>query len=124
MNALKGQALKIATNIASEIGTRPFRNIIVDHTRNAADDLVNKFNRKFQEGDGLFNRPFMSKKLIKSKKKQFDPQSAIDARVESSNNQKKKKKKKAKAAKSKQNKKAKTSASKLKTRILDIFSRQ
>lgn len=101
-SALKNQAIKTGSSVLNELGTRPFKDIIVDHGKQALNDLGHKVSKKFQDGSGLFSYRNDTRKYKKA------------ANSKKSTKSSKAKKQKAKIAKKK----------KIKTRILDIFSKR
>ena len=105
-NALKDSALKTGTSIISEVGSRPFNEILIDHGKKFGEDLSSKMKRKFQDGSGLMFAGAAKKKVCKK---------GIKVKQIKKNNQSSKKRKPRKSIK----KKTKIS----KARILDIFSK-
>lgn len=116
MDALQHQAVKTGTNILSELGSRPFNEIISDHGKKATEELKSKFKKKFQSGSGLIfsgaavrNSLKKKKKSIKINKKQKNIKGKKNIKTRQSNS----KRKKVNTHKKK----------KLETRVLDIFSK-
>lgn len=64
LQAVKDTALTTGVKALSEVGNRPFKEILIEHSANAAKDLHRKYKRKFQEGEGLLS---IRKNSIKSK---------------------------------------------------------
>lgn len=94
--ALKNTAIKTGSSMLSEIGSRPFKDILIDHGKKAKDDLEQRYLKKFQDGKGIFS-------FAKSKKNINKKQTTKSGKV----------------------KKNKSSArKKTKNRILDIFSKK
>lgn len=68
MSALKNTAVKVGGKVLSEVGQRPFRDIILDSGKEAISELHSKFRNKFQDGKGLFKIGSRKKKNKKTKK--------------------------------------------------------
>lgn len=115
LNTLKNQAVKTGSAVLSEIGKRPFKDIILDHGRKAKDELHLKFKNKFQEGGtGLM---FTGAALAAKRK---SGKQGIKVKRMKLNNQSSVKRKKAKTSLTTTKKKKKS----LQTRVLDIFSKK
>lgn len=110
-NAVKKTAIKTGTKMLSEVGSRPLREILLEHGASAVNDLHQKFKNKFQEGEGMFT---ISKKGIKRRRLGNNSHSTSKIGAVSTGKNKKKKKK----LKKDNNKK------KLKQRVLDIFTKK
>lgn len=102
-NALKDSALKTGTSILSEVGSRPLTEILTDHGQKFGEDLGVKMKRKFQSGSGLMFAGAAKKKVYKK---------GIKAKRSKKRNQSSNKRKPRKSTKKK-----------IKTRVLDIFSK-
>lgn len=103
LGALKNQAFKTGSAILEDLGKKPFKEVIVERGKQAFDELGDQIKNKFQDGSGLFSYRSNSKKYKKAKLKK--------TKIAAVSN----KKKKLKDTKKKKNK--------IKTRILDIFSK-
>lgn len=101
LQALTNTALKTGVSALSEVGSRPLSEILVEHGKRAKQDLEQKYFNKFQDGKGIFSFA-RQKKDIKKKKAHKTSQ----------------------LLKLKKSKKKQIKKSKLKTRILDIFSKK
>lgn len=117
LNALQNTAVKTTHDILSEIGTKPFKDIIVDNGKKAGKDLKNKFKKKFtqheQDGSG-FIFPLAAKRKfdkhgIKVKKNKTKKQSSTKRGVK-------------KISRKVSKKHSPTKKKVKKTRVLDIFS--
>lgn len=109
LSALTDSALKTGTSILSEVGSRPFNEILTDHGKKFGEDLGTKVKRKFQGGSGLMFAGAARKKVCKK---------SIKAKQTKKSNQSLNKRKGRKSIKKKKNK---TKINQ--TRILDIFSK-
>lgn len=104
-NAIKESALKTGTSILNEVGSRPLNEILTEHGKKFGEDLGVKMKRKFQNGSGLIftgaAKKIVCKNSIKAKPLQKRNQSASKRKPRKSTKKQKK----------------------IKTRILDIFSK-
>lgn len=105
LGALKNTAIKTGSSALSEIGSRPFKEILLDYGNKAKNDLQQKFKEKFQEGQGLFTFAKAKNSINKRKPKTKPIKTSSKPTIE-------------------KNKNKKVKSKKLKQRILDIFSKK
>lgn len=107
LGALKNTAIKTGTSVLTELGSRPFREILIEHGNNAKNELEKKFMNKFQEGQGLFSFSNLKESIKRVKNK-------VKRKVTPKPHRKKVEKKLKKSVKVKKT---------LKKRVLDIFTK-
>lgn len=111
ISALKDSALKTGSSMLTELGSRPIKEILTDHGKKFGEDLGSKLKKKFQGGSGL---------IFAGAARRKPKQNGIKGRISKKKNQSTTKRKPVKRSKKSKRKSAKT---KLKTRVLDIFSK-
>lgn len=107
LSAVKDTAIKAGSKALSEVGNRPFKEILIENGVSAANDLEQKYKKKFQGGQGFLAA---RKNAIKSK---YHPKiNHSTSKTRSVKTKRKTLRKKSKRI------------SKIKERVLDIFSKR